>query len=625
MHTGLVIPDPLLINTLGHAIGVVLFGVFLILAARQRRAGGWRRSSLSLLAATLALTWNLASLLILSLRDVRGPMPGIAFFGFSALSLLPAVLLHLALSGRMRPLLAAGYGLSATAIGFHFAEWLAAAEELHRRGLEMITYGFGLITLAATALLLRSREGRRETVSRVLGTMSLCLFAMSFVHLAGPHERLVWSAELAFHHAGIPLALLVLLQDYRFVLLDAFLRVAANVMLAALFVGFALAVFPLAAAGSGEALRQALLALGGCGLLIGYAVARGWIQRFLGRLVFQRPEMEPSIQELRELSKQADNEEDYLQRAIQRLAEWMDCRPVRVLSGQLPPREDLLRPVLLSGARPPAWAEAVPEAELALPLRVSSEEQRLVFLSGRSGGRRFLSEDLDMLSQLSAVIAEEAARLRRAELDRLVSQAELRALQAQINPHFLFNAFNTLYGAIPREASAARRMVLNLADLFRYFLRTDRSLIPLEEELRIVESYLEIERLRLGSRLRAEVSVEPGLGQHPVPVLSLQPLVENAIKHGIATRERGGWVKVTVRRCEGGVEIRVSDSGAGPAAARGGETSSTGVGLMNVSQRLKLCFGPSAGIKIERTEDGTAVHFRVPARRKPDSEAVCAS
>jgi len=619
-------PDPLLINTLGHAIGVVLFGVFLLLAARQRGSGGLRRSPLSLLAASLALTWNLASLLILSLRDLRGPMPGIAFFGFSALSLLPAVLLHLALSGRLRLLLAAGYALSATAIGFHFAEWLAAAEELHRRGLEMITFGFGLITLLATVLLLRSRDGRRrETVSRVLGTMSLCLFAMSFVHLAGPHERLVWSAELAFHHAGIPLALLVLLQDYRFVLLDAFLRVAANVMLAALFVGLALAVFPALAAGSSDALRQALLALGGCGLLIGYALARGWIQRALGRLVFRRPETDSSIQELRELSKRASNEEAYQQHAIQRLAEWMDCRVVRVLSGELPPGEDLLRPALLPAARPPAWAEVGPEAELVLPLRLSSQVQRLVFFSGRSGGRRFLSEDLDLLSQLSAVIAEEAARLRRAELDRLLAQAELRALQAQINPHFLFNAFNTLYGAIPREASSARRMVLNLADIFRYFLRTDRALIPLEEELRIVESYLEIERLRLGSRLQTEVSVEPGLAQYPLPVLSLQPLVENAIKHGIAPRERGGWVKVKVQRCQGGVEVRVSNSGAGLAASRDGETPSAGVGLANVSQRLKLCYGPAAEIKIERTGEGTDVHFCVPNLRAADSEAACVS
>ncbi len=619
-------PDPLLINTLGHAIGVVLFGVFLILAAGLRRSGGSRRSPLSLLAATLALTWNLASLLILSLRDLRGPMPGIAFLGFSALSLLPAVLLHLALSGRMRPLLAGGYALSATAIGFHIAEWFAAAEELHRRGLEMITFGFGLITLLATAVLWRSRDGRRrKTVSRVLGTMSLCLFAMSFVHLAGPHERLVWSAELAFHHAGIPLALLVLLQDYRFVLLDAFLRVAANVMLAALFVGFALAVFPPVAAGASEALRQTLLALGGCGLLIGYALARGWIQRVLGRLVFRRPEVEPSIRELRKLSQGESSEEEYQQRAIQRLAEWMDCRVLRVTSGELPPGEDLLRPVLLPAGRPPAWAEANPEAELVLPLRLSSQEQRLVFFSGRSGGRRFLSEDLDLLSQLSAVIVEEAARLRRAELDRLVSQAELRALQAQINPHFLFNAFNTLYGAIPREASAARRMVLNLAEIFRYFLRNDRALIPLEEELRIVESYLEIERLRLGSRLQAELSVEPGLGQYPLPVLSLQPLVENAIKHGIAPRERGGWVKVTIQRCAGGVEVRVSDSGAGLAASRDGETPSSGVGLANVSQRLKLCYGPAAEIKIERTGEGTAVHFCVPAPRASGHEAACAS
>src|SRR6202051_4312926 len=118
------------------------------------------------------------------------------------------------------------------------------------------------------------------------------------------------------------------------------------------------------------------------------------------------------------------------------------------------------------------------------------------------GWRRYLSEDLRALNHLTRIVAEEVERFRAAEMQRLVSQAELRALHSQINPHFLFNALNTLYGIIPREAAGARRTVLNLADIFRYFLQSDKILIPLSEELKIVRAYLEIERLRLGPRLQ---------------------------------------------------------------------------------------------------------------------------
>ena len=111
------------------------------------------------------------------------------------------------------------------------------------------------------------------------------------------------------------------------------------------------------------------------------------------------------------------------------------------------------------------------------------------------------------MRRLGSVIVESVERFRSEELKRLATQAELRALQAQINPHFLFNAFNTLYGTIDRGSFEARRLVLNLTDIFRYFLQGDRSFIPLSEELRIIKAYLEIEALRLGDRLETELDV----------------------------------------------------------------------------------------------------------------------
>ena len=148
-------------------------------------------------------------------------------------------------------------------------------------------------------------------------------------------------------------------------------------------------------------------------------------------------------------------------------------------------------------------------------------------------------------------------------MQRLVSEAELRALQSQINPHFLFNALNTLYGIIPREAQRARRTVLNLSEIFRYILQSDKALIPLAEEMKIVTAYLEIERLRLGPRLNTAIQVDQSCEQTPIPILSIQPLVENAIKHGIAASAEEGWLRLTVTASDDEMTVAVEDSGCG--------------------------------------------------------------
>jgi two-component system LytT family sensor kinase len=194
-------------------------------------------------------------------------------------------------------------------------------------------------------------------------------------------------------------------------------------------------------------------------------------------------------------------------------------------------------------------------------------------------------------------------------MQNLVSQAELRVLQAQINPHFLFNSLNTLYGAIQRENAPARRLVTNLASLFRYALGSERSFIGLAEELRIVRAYLEIEQLRLGPRLTTSFEIDEAALPAEIPVFSIQPLVENAIRHGVAIRRGSGFVKVAIHRREREIRIVISNSGPfrQPAPDNG-----NGIGLMNVRKRLSLCYGAESQLKIESGEDHTEVSFTVP-------------
>ncbi len=538
----------LLVNALGHLAGILLFGIFLVLLLQDRAA---RKS---IFAAALALAWNVASLIVLGSDD---PSEWVVATGFAVLSLLPAVLFDLCLAERGGILVRLGYALAALSIVPHIIEVFRPDADLHRLALTAITVGFGLLTAAAAFRV-------RGNTPRLIGTMSLFLLAMSFVHLGDGHAEQIWSQELAFHHALIPLALLVLLQDYRFILLDAFLRFLANISLAAIFVGAGAAGWRAGwFAADGNPFRLALLLTGACLALVVFAIARGYVQRLLTHVVFQRRD-EASL--LNALRTPVLAEEDYLASAAQLLGRYAGADAV---------------------------VASAPGGQASVPVGGS----RYITFGRRTGGRRYLSEDLQVLQHAASVIAEQLDRHRESETRRLVSQAELRALQSQIHPHFLFNALNALYGIIPREARGARDTVLNLADIFRYFLETRKPMVPLSEELRIVRAYLDIEQLRLGDKLRTEICVAPEALDVTIPVLSIQPIVENAIKHGIAPFGSGGSVKLEAGMAEGVLRIVVKDTGRGFS-----EESSGGVGLENVRKRLELSYGGAARLAISGSE-----------------------
>jgi sensor histidine kinase YesM len=255
--------------------------------------------------------------------------------------------------------------------------------------------------------------------------------------------------------------------------------------------------------------------------------------------------------------------------------------------------------------------------EVMMPVRQGAGKMKVILLGRRQGGQRYLSEDMEALARTSGVIADHIETMQRQEMKRLVSQAELRALQSQINPHFLFNALNTLYGTIPREASGARRMVLNLAEVFRYFLQSDRTFVPLEKEMEIVKAYLEVEQLRLGDRLKVEVELDDAYRQIPIPVLSVQPLVENAVKHGVARSSESGYVRIRSERSPEQLCISVENSGSGHPS----ETSGTGTGLENVRRRLEICYGPAAVLKLTITPERARAELQIPCPGLKAAEA----
>jgi len=611
--------EPLLLNTIAHLAGTILFAVFLYLLHRDPAGARLRASWLSVLAAVLALLWNLTSLVVIGLADAASPAISVSVaVSTSVLTLLPAVLLHISLGGRFRWIRATGYILSAVAISIHWSELLLDAPHFHRHALEFTTISFGTLTLLAAASLFWSSTPGYRVRSPLLAVAALFLFALTFIHFGAGPGHMAWPLELLAHHAGIPLALFVLLQDFRFVLLDAFLRALVNltvgvVAVLAIFAGIEYA--GLSPVAQQSPFYQGVLLVTAALFLIVVAVLGSRLQQLLTRIVFRRPDTERVLSELR-THEHMPGEQANQQGALPRVADVMGAAVVT-----LPPEgEECLRrhaPLYPRLAAEIMGCRNLMEdlgVEAIVPLRFSAAETRYFCLSRRPGGRPYLSEDLEALARFSTQIVEHITHFRELEVRRLASQAELRALQAQIHPHFLFNALNTLYGVIPSSAEGARNTVLNLADILRYFLQGERTLIPLTEEVRIIKAYLEVEQLRLGDRLQTALTVETDTESVQIPVLSIQPLIENAVKHGVSPRAQGGAVTLRVSRREGAVAVRVEDRGESLRAEElTNREAGLGVGLENVRRRLQLCYGSEAELTMKSDDCGSIVEFTIPS------------
>lgn len=609
LHTMTSNDEHLVVNTIGHLAGSFVFGHFLVLTVWNRPISQLRASRLSIIAASLAFLWNLCSVAALAMDpNPASAVAAISGFGFCALSLLPAILLHLCLPATHGWLIRSGYAVSAVSVVSHLIEIIRDRPVYHQVGLVVVTAGFGVLTVASVVVVLWSgRERSRGLGSRLLAVMSLFLFAISFVHFGQETGSGAWSAELVVHHAGIPLALFILLQDYRFILMDAFIRLLANGLLA---VSFAVAITYFL-----DQLSFTVRIAASATMLVVFANIRHTLQQWLGRLVFRQGDAATATREMQDLANVAIDEESFLQLAIERLTSFANAPAIDWPASRAPMHPALLAPVATTElADVKAFQRAGVHA--IVPIRLAHGSVRHVYLGERQGGRRYLSEDLEQLSLLAAFIAEQVEVIREKEMRRLLSQAELLALQSQINPHFLFNALNTIYGIIPREVTGARRMLLHLADIFRYILQADKNLITLGDELRIVKAYLAIEELRLGERLRYSIDVDREAERASIPILSLQPLVENAVKHGIAEKPEGGEVRIVARYSAGGVSVEVRDTGVGFGQSTRQEAAEhAGVGMDNVSRRLELCYGAASRLEVQSGPEGTSVGFFAPAQK----------
>lgn len=270
----------------------------------------------------------------------------------------------------------------------------------------------------------------------------------------------------------------------------------------------------------------------------------------------------------------------------------------------------------------------VPLAAFLLGVSIDMGSACLTWIGGGPPGPFFFLPSALVTGLAMAVIAlmvrsvqakEAQSEAAAAQLAR--TQAELRALRAQINPHFLFNALNTIRYFVRTEPEAARHLLLDLSQVFQRALHAG-DFVPLRDELAYVEAYLALEQARLGERLRVawDLPGEEWL-DHPVPTLTLQPIVENAVVHAVSRRTQGGEVSIGVRRAGDDLLLQVQDDGPGIPPQRLAEVldrahenhERNAIGLRNVDGRLRALYGEPYGLGIESSPGkGTRVRIRIP-------------
>jgi two-component system LytT family sensor kinase len=233
--------------------------------------------------------------------------------------------------------------------------------------------------------------------------------------------------------------------------------------------------------------------------------------------------------------------------------------------------------------------------------------------------RRLRPDDARVVGEAAALVSAQVELSLVAAQEERLTRAELHALRARISPHFIYNSLAAIASYIHSTPDTARTLLAEFADFTRYAFRGERTYVTIAEELHYVEKYLRLEQARFGDRLTVRVQVDPDVLQTVVPVLSLQPLVENAVKHGVEARAGKRTIEIVAIDHDLDVELRVCDDGPGMDDAQASSALSGakgGIGLSNVNRRLRSTFGDDYGLEIHSTPArGTTVVMVVPKFR----------
>lgn len=615
----------LLINLLGFSVGIALYSLLLAMVFSHRRTGD-RPSFDRLLALTgaLGLTWNLGEFVVFVLKDFGfAPVsPWLLALSYSALGFLPSVVVHSTMKSAdsarrpLRYLTVAAYFLSAFAAALNLLA--AAGNDAVPSRLSLRVLSFGALAILAGLLVTAFRQSLER---KAVWVAALLVFAMSALHLSAHSDQSSWPVELVAHQSSLPLAVAILLQDYRFAFADLFLKRALSLMMLAL-VAFGLYVWvavPLLAWHESHDRNDAQTAVVVLALWIGTALVYPRLHRAAEWLVDSVLLRRTDFEQLKANISVDLEREDNPRGAMDVVTEWLrDALGCAAADWREIPEADHVLP---------AVEAARAGATVAIPTVESPRFE--IELSGFAGGRNLLSGEIQMLESVALIAARriDALRvtherceveLREQEFSKLATEAQLSALRAQINPHFLFNSLTTIGYLIRTSPERAFETLMHLTKLLRGVLSATGEFSTLADEVRLIENYLDIESARFEERLRVKIDVPEELGTMRIPSLVLQPLVENAIKHAVSKNKSGGEVGLTATVETNGngpmLKLAVTDTGAGKAVAT--FERADGVGLRNIRQRLETYYGAGASLTIDQAGTGTRAEVRLPVSER---------
>jgi two-component system, LytTR family, sensor kinase len=642
-------------NLIGFTVGLVISILLLALTIRSAKLPGTAVANIVL--AIAALLWNAGGMaqVILNPQSIPNLAGGSRIAGaiqFTGAAIWPIPMLAIwryMATGRWqgvcwRTLQGIAFADAAVIIG---GIWAIAAgtpwiplQTVH----QLSAYGATFLGLAAGGVFLRSRAiPRTLSFSSAIVLTGLLLTSLAMIVETG--MKLPDWGRCVLGVTGQQAVLLVIVGSFflfsRFRFADVFIGYSVRLLLAGACASVLILVINApfireiaARAQFPRGIQFFLMAILATAILGAFAPLDRRLGQLVNRWGFQAPDFRNAVRELGEALRRLYSEPEVTQtveRAVSQTLALEDVRsiPLRRLPSGLWPAEiqqgeiiELDRchglPALLS----------LKQLEVLVPVRAEGRVHSILAISPGPARRGLVSSELRYLRSVAEQLGSrlDLLRLEREMMERQsreavllqqVTEAELRALRAQINPHFLFNSLNSIANLIVTDPARAEIMTLRLAKVFRHVLaHTSRPLAPIQDEMDFLRSYLEIEEARFGSRLRVEIDVAPEVALDPVPSLILQPVVENALKHGLAPKTGPGRIWISAKRQGDQICLAVEDDGVGPdsAAPRNGDAAQTaGVGLKNIRQRLATLYHERAQVSFEaRCPEGTRVTLLVP-------------
>ncbi len=567
---------------------------------------------LLLTTSVLGLLWNVGELYGFIQNDFGTAQisPILIALSFSALGFLPSVVVHSAQTDEsgIHWLSLAAYGLSILATVLHFEAAFSNSFVPSDTALKTLTVGS--LALLAGLLLFNLRQTLEK---KAVWAAALLVFAVSALHLSGEREGASWYVELIAHQSSLPLALVILYQNYRFAFADLFLKRAISLILLTslalgLYVFVAVPLLRYHETHDRDDVQAAGLILG---LWIATALVYPAIYKFAVLLVDKVLLHRADYNKLQiELAREIETRE-----TIDEVMDLIGDKLAITMTAKSASWEQYeTTPVL---GRYPSINATANNATIVIP--TAETPQFALTLSEFFGGRRLLSDEIALLESVALVTARRIdvlrvsherfeQKFREQEFAKLAAEAQLTALRSQINPHFLFNALTTLGYLIKSSPDKAYETLLRLTQLFRGVLNSTGEFSTLGDEISLIESYLDIEHARFEERLRISIDIPTELENLKVPSLILQPIVENAIKHGVSENKNGGEVRISAeledRYGDQFLRLSVWDSGAGRKKPE--PIAADGLGLSNIRQRLSSYYGPEASLIIDSDhENGT--------------------